>query len=358
MRKDDLMARTGDDQFAILLPEIADAEQAARAAQHILEALAQPCRIEGYSLVLQGSVGIGLYPDHGEEAGLLLKNAGVAMLHARRQGGQDHRFFDQEMTRHAWQHILLEADLREAISARQLVLLLQPQVELLSGRIVGAEVLVRWQHPTHGLLTPDRFIPLAEENGLIVPMTEAILRQALGMLEDWQGSGRKSPRLAINLSGVHFRRREMAAEIGAILRERPIDPALIEFEITESALMEEMEQGVATLNALRDLGCQLALDDFGTGFSSLSYLNRLPIHKLKIDRAFIRDLPTDHSSARITRAILELSHGLGLRSIAEGIESEAHLELLRAAGCNEGQGYLFDRPLSRADFEQRLHAAR
>jgi predicted signal transduction protein with EAL and GGDEF domain len=350
VREEDLVARIGGDEFVILLPRIAHAEEPARVAERVLEALARPLQIDGQPLHVGGSIGIALYPADGGEIDSLLKHADTAMYEAKEAGRNAYRFFLPEMTQRVTHRLQIEAELRRAIEIGELRLHYQPQIDAESGRVCGCEALVRWQHPERGLISPDQFIPFAEQSGLIVPLGEWVLREACLQQVRWRDAGLPPLDVAINISALQFRRRDFVATVARVLAETGADPARIELEITESALMDASAELVASFDQLVGLGLTLALDDFGTGYSSLSYLKRLPLRRLKIDRSFVDGLPDHPEDVAITSATLSLARDLGLEVVAEGVETLEQRSYLSSRGCRAMQGYLFSKPLGVREF--------
>ena len=356
-RDTDLVSRHGGDEFLITLPQVADADAARAAAERLIESFASPCMVHGDGVSAMFSLGISLYPDDGRDFATLLKNADMAMYQAKAAGRNGYRFFNAQMNAQADDHLRLLAGLRRAIERQELVVHYQPQIELASGRVVGAEALVRWQHPELGLVPPGRFIPIAEESGLIVPIGEWVLREACRQTVRWQQATGLPLTVAVNLSAVQFRRGNVEQTVLDALNESALAPECLELELTESLLIDNVDTVLATLRRLQQTGVKLSLDDFGTGYSSLSYLKRFAFDKLKIDQSFIRHMADNAESLSIVRAILRMARALGLATIAEGVENEAALECLLALRCDEAQGYLFARPLPPAQFEEYLGVA-
>ena len=355
VRGDDTVARLGGDEFIVLLPEIRYIEDAATVARKILNALAQPFPLDGHEIFIGTSIGIALYP-FDEELNALLRNADTAMYEAKQQGGNNYQFYSAEMNTASLKHLSLEGALRRALERGEFELHYQPQIDLTRGEIVGVEALVRWRHPDLGLLGPMEFIPLAEENGLIVPIGEWVLRTACAQVRAWQEAGLRPIRVAVNLSARQFYQKDLVGTVARILEQTGLDSRYLELEITESCLMQNTQTTVALLTELSRLGVRFSIDDFGTGYSSLSYLKRFPIDTLKIDRSFVCDIGTDPDDAAIVKAIIALAKSLEMHVIAEGVETPEQLHFLRTHGCNEIQGYLVSRPLP-ADEVARLFAA-
>lgn len=313
--------------------------------------------VEGHELLISASIGISVYPDDGEDAETLIKNADIAMYRAKQ--GETHErymFFSPDMNRRALERLKLESNLRRALEREELELYYQPQMELQSGKMVGAEVLLRWKHADQGMISPATFIPLAEETGLIVPIGQWILETVCARNKEWERTGLPIVKLAVNISAKQFRP-DLPRMVADILARHELDPQFLELEITESMIMQNVEGVIAMMDEFQLLGIGLSLDDFGTGYSSLSYLKRFPIDKLKIDQSFVRGITKDADDEAITRAIISLSRNLGLRVIAEGVETEDQLSFLRAAGCEKIQGYYYSRPLPEAEFVKFLRNA-
>lgn len=352
LRDEDTVARLGGDEFVVLLEDLPSEDMAATIAAKIAARLSEPLIVGDCELPLATSIGIALYPRDGRSAQDLLKNADTAMYRAKEAGRGGFCFFAGEMNLHARNRLTLENELRRAIENGELEVFYQPQVTMGSGRLLGAEALVRWRHPLKGLVSPADFIPVAEETGLIVALGEQVLRIACRQLADWQRRGLPTLSVAINLSPRQFRQADLVSVIAAILAETGADPAHIELEITESAAMQDADSAVVALGRLRAMGVSLAIDDFGTGYSSLSYLKRFPIDKLKIDRSFVEGIPEEADDTAIVRAIVAMAHSLGLKLLAEGVETEAQRAFLDSLGCTVAQGYLFGRPQPAAEFER------
>ncbi|MDD2664123.1 MAG: EAL domain-containing protein [Dechloromonas sp.] len=352
LRDNDILARLGGDEFVILLPRLKHRDDALLVAHKLIDALAAPMQIGEHELTVSTSIGIALYPDDGQDVSTLLKHADVAMYSAKDQGRNGCQLFSPDMDARAVERLMLENALRRAIQRDELVLHYQPQVGS-DGRTVGAEALVRWQHPEMGLLAPGQFIDIAEASGQIQALGDWVLRAACRQQVEWSAAGRPLI-VAVNISALQFRQGGFTERVRAILDETGADPARLELELTESALMQPTPKVLARMNRLCDWGIRLALDDFGTGYSSLSYLKRLPIHRLKIDRAFVQDLPDDAEDVAITVATLSLAKNLGMEVVAEGVETAAQRDFLAERGCRVMQGYLFSRPLPVDDFSRWL----
>ena len=356
VRENDFLARLGGDEFVILLPRLAHGEDAALVAHKLIAALRAPVLIGEHELTVSVSIGIALYPADGTDVSTLLKHADVAMYSAKDQGRDAFHYFLPEMDVHALEHLLLENALRRAIERNELSLYFQPQVAAGDGRVLGCEALVRWQHPELGLLLPGQFIGVAEESGLILSLGEWVLEAACRQQVAWAAEGRDLL-MAINISALQFRQGSFSGMVRRIFDDTGADPHRIEFELTESALMQPTQDVLSRMNELRDWGVRLALDDFGTGYSSLSYLKRLPIHRLKLDRSFVQDLPDDLEDAAIAMATLSLARDLGMDVVAEGVERETQRSFLAERGCAVMQGYLFSRAVPPAEFARWMDGA-
>ena len=355
VRKTDFVARLGGDEFVILLPDVRMPTDAALVAGKIVAALAEPVGADGNELHTSPSIGISIFPDDGADGDTLLKNADTAMYHAKAAGRNNYQFFANEMNQAAAQRLDIERKLRHAIARNEFALVFQPQFSAGSRQPTGVEALVRWHHPSDGIIPPDRFIPVAEETGLIVDIGDWVLRNACREMKHWQDAGLQPLRIAVNVSARQLRRRDFCDAVAGALAETGLPAELLELEITESAVMEDPEEAVALLQRLGRMGLTLAIDDFGTGYSSLAYLKLFPIDHLKIDRSFVRDIEHDLNDRAIAFSTIALAHSLGLNVIAEGVETEDQLELLRSNGCDEVQGYLFSKPLSSAAAFAFLH---
>ncbi len=352
IRQGDTVVRLGGDEFTIILPVITKAEDAAFVAQKILVTLAEPFLLNHQELHITSSIGISLYPNDGTNTQTLIKNADIAMYRAKDLGKNNYQFYTADMNSRALETINLENALRHALERNELLLHYQPQIDIRTGRIVGVEALVRWQHPEFGLVSPVKFIPIAEETNLIIPIGEWVLRTACEQGVRWRELGLPVWRMAVNLSARQFRHQDLLQPIRRILQETGFDPHHLELEITESLIMQGAGKTIAILEALDEMGIRLSLDDFGTGYSSLSYLKRFPIDTVKIDRSFVRDIHTDPNDAAITSAIIAMAHSLRLSVIAEGVETEEQLAFLRERNCNEYQGYYFSKPLPAEQIER------
>ena len=354
VRGEDTVARQGGDEFIILLPNVLHAQGAGILAKKLLESLTAPYQIGGRQLRTSASIGIAIFPGDGDDVDTLLKNSDTAMYHAKAAGRNNCQFFAPDMNQLAAERQALGTDLHLALERNELLLHFQPIVNIASGKLTGMEALLRWQHPTKGLIGPLKFIGLAEDTGLIVPIGEWVLRSACTQLKSWQDEGYAIHRVAINLSSIQFRQKTLVERIAGILDETGLAAHLVELEITESLLMGNTDEVVKTLHALSDMGLEISIDDFGTGYSSLSYLKRFPIDTLKIDRSFVTDLATDPDVATIAMAIIALARSLKMKVIAEGVEDPAQLDFLTRHGCDEYQGYYFSKPVTAAEMANKL----
>ncbi|CAH0287938.1 putative signaling protein CC_0091 [Massilia sp. Bi118] len=355
VRAVDTVARLGGDEFVVLVPGVRTLDECALVGDKIIGALAEPVRFEGRSLHISPSIGICLCPDDGEDVETLMRKADAAMYHAKASGRNNYQFFAERMNVAAARHFELETSLRGALEREEFTLFYQPIVATRDGKVEGMEVLLRWRRPDHGLVAPDDFIPMLEENGLIVPVGEWVIRAACEQAIAWRKAGLAPVPLAVNLSARQFMHRGLVEAIRRTLEETGIEPAMLEFEITETALMQHGRQTLETLEQISAMGIRLSIDDFGTGYSSLAYLKRFPVHKIKIDRAFIRDLAGSGEDRAIVAAIMALAGSLQLSVVAEGVETEAQLALLREHGCDLAQGYLFARPADAAAMPRLLN---
>ncbi len=344
LRREDTVARLGGDEFTVLLEGIHGRKSAARVAETLIRALAEPIRLQGRELFVSASVGISLFPRDGDSVEALLRNADAAMYEAKEGGRNTCRFYTEELTALAFERVVMEGELRRAIEKGELMLHYQPQVDLPTGRLVGLEALVRWDHPVEGLVAPSRFIPIAEQSGLIVPLGNWVLHTACQQAKAWLDAGHHIGRVSVNVAGRQIQRTDLVTTVRDVLARTQLPPDHLELEITEGFIMGQAEESVTLLKSLRALGVGLSIDDFGTGYSSLAYLKRLPIDKLKIDRSFVRELPDDENDAAIARAVIALGHSLQFTVIAEGVETAAQRDFLLTLGCDQGQGFLFSTP--------------
>lgn len=349
----DTVARMGGDEFAIIQTGRAGADLAAGLARRVARIIETPVEVGQQAVSVRANVGIAMYPDDGPDPDSLIKNADMAMHRVIRSEGETYRFYSNEMNDDAQARLALEADLRRALERRELVNYYQPQYDM-SGTLVGMEALVRWLHPSRGLVSPGAFIPVAEESGLILSLGDRVLRQALTDVAAWRASGLPLVPVAVNISAAQFAETDLVGRIRAALDQHGLPPDALELELTESMLMREAEEAIGFLGQLADLGIRIAIDDFGTGYSSLSYLKRFPVHKLKIDRSFVRHVNDDTNDTIIVRAIINLGHSLGMSVVAEGVETEEQFDYLRGEGADVVQGFLFSRPLPQDEMERVL----
>ena len=350
LRKSDTVARLGGDDFIIILTGVRHCEHISQVARKILDVLSEPLQLDEHEIFTTASIGIAIYPVDGDAPHLLLKNADIAMYQAKEQGRNAFQFFSREMNYKAEERLLLDNSLRRALERQEFFVLYQPQMNLLTGELIGMEALVRWQHPEMGLVTPDKFIPLAEDSGLIIPIGEWVLKTACRQNKAWHDMGFGPLRVAVNLSGRQFKQERLVESVATILNETGLAPSLLELEITESIIMRNAEETIVTLRRLKEMGISLAIDDFGTGYSSLSYLKHFPIDRLKIDRSFVLDITNDPDDAAIAEAIISMAHSLKLKVTAEGVEQQEQLLFLAQRNCDEMQGYLVSRPISAEEF--------
>lgn len=351
-RDRDTYARTGSERFAIILSKVSTEQEVGIVARRILAALAEPANMEGQDVYCSGSLGIAMFPNDGENAAELLRKSETAMFRARKQGGNCYVHSSHELNRGVLERLAIEAGLRRSLADGSFELFYQPQFNLQTGELVGAEALLRWVHPRLGQISPGTFIPIAEECGLICPLGDWVLRTACAQNVAWQRAGYPPIPVAVNLSGYQLCHRDLDQQIEAILKETNLESKWLELELTESAMMENSERNIVILENLKSLGVNLSIDDFGTGYSSLSYLQKFPLDKLKIDQSFVKGLKQADCTAAITDAVIAMAHQLGLKVLAEGIETDAQKDQLIKGGCLLGQGYLFGKPVSGAEFEK------
>jgi predicted signal transduction protein with EAL and GGDEF domain/FixJ family two-component response regulator len=338
------LARLGGDEFTILIPDLERVEHALNVAHRVKDAMRRPFLIEGNEIFVTASIGISLFPEDGDDCTSLLKFADTAMYHAKNCGKNNAKLYSSSLTMQIMSHVKLEVGLRRALQNNELYLLYQPQLDVRSSEIVGVEALVRWRHAERGIVSPNEFIPLAEETGLIVPIGEWVLRTACTQARHWQKLTRRPVRMAVNLSAKQFKDENLSQIVLSALHDTGLDPRLLELELTEGTLMDDAKATLATLEQLRGIGVYLSIDDFGTGYSSMNYLKRFDVRALKIDRSFINGLPQDSENAAITRAIIAMAHGLKMIVVAEGVETGEQLGLLEEYGCDLVQGFYLGRP--------------
>jgi diguanylate cyclase (GGDEF)-like protein len=356
VRDGDTVARLGGDEFVLVLNDQNKEEVIFRAMHRVLKKISEPMTIDGQELYITCSAGVSLYPQDGPDVETLLKTADVAMYRAKDQGRNNFQFYTPEMNDLANERLALEHSLRRALERNELLLYFQPKVELATGGVVGAEALLRWQHPESGLIAPDRFVPIAEETGLILQIGAWVLKAACNQSRMWQEAGLPPVTMAVNLSARQFRQENFVNIVTQILHETGLNPGQLEMELTESMLMHNANAAITILGELRSLGVRLSLDDFGTGYSSLSYLSRLPMDTLKIDRSFVHHLggPNESGHSVLAQAIISLGHSLNLRVIAEGVETAAQLKFLKTHACDEAQGFYFGEPMPPDEYAKML----
>jgi diguanylate cyclase (GGDEF)-like protein/PAS domain S-box-containing protein len=343
IRDEDMVFRLGGDEFLLLIPRVTDGHAMLNAVTHLLQTISRPYHVGPLTLTLSGSVGISLYPDDGEQIDTLINHADVAMYHAKQQGRNGFQVYEPWMADQADRHAVIEQDLKRAIAQKEFRLYYQPVVDMQSGRLIALEALIRWPQNSN---SADRFVPIAETTGLIGAVGDWVLAEACRQQQEWIRAGVPPAPIAINVSPVQFRRQELAAHIGNTLREYGLDSSAIQLELTETAVMDDIDRAIGVLAELRDLGVRIALDDFGTGYSSLNYLSRLPLDKLKIDQTFVQRIEMDSAGRAITEAVIVLGRTLGLTVVAEGIETQTVMTYLQERGCHQGQGYFICKPLS------------
>lgn len=350
LREQDLLARPGGDEFVVILPGM-DVDGAARVADKLLQALGRVCRVQSHDLVVSASIGVAMYPGDGDDFQTLYRNADAAMYRVKEAGRNGCEFFTQEMQAASARHLRIVTALRQAIEGHQLSVVYQPQMSLSDGRLVGAEALVRWTHPELGVVSPAEFIPIAESSGMIIPVGEWVLRQAVRQAATWRLAGGPPLLMAVNLSAAQFRHADLSAMVARILQEEGLHPTELELELTEGAVAQKPQHAIDVMNELRGQGIHLAIDDFGTGYSSMSYLKKFNAHKLKIDQSFVRDISRDADDRAIVTAVIEMARRLNMKTIAEGVETPEQLAFLERHGCDQIQGYAYSKPLTAVDFE-------
>ncbi|WP_374255383.1 putative bifunctional diguanylate cyclase/phosphodiesterase [Aquabacterium sp.] len=352
VRGGDTVSRQGGDEFLLILKDVQHADEVGALVGKLIERLVLPITLDGQELTTSASAGIAIYPGDSEEFDVLMQQADTAMYRAKEEGRNTWRFYDEAMNAASLEKLDIRNGLRHALQAHQLQLVYQPQVNLTTGKLVGLEALLRWKHPEKGFVSPAKFIPVAEDSGLIVPIGEWVMREACRQAAIWHRSGLDDVAMAVNLSAVQFKRGDVEQVVASALEASGLPPSLLELELTESVLISDPENVQSRLMQLKDLGVRLAIDDFGTGYSSLSYLKRFSVDKLKIDQSFVHDLELHPDEVTIVRAIIQMAAGLGLSTIAEGVETEGMMKQLQALGCDEAQGYWVARPMSAEAFEE------
>jgi diguanylate cyclase (GGDEF)-like protein/PAS domain S-box-containing protein len=346
-------ARVGGDEFTILFPAAESLGDVTACAARILSEMARPFPGAREDVFVSASIGVSMFPDDSRSADALSKHADAAMHSAKTLGRNNYQFFTRELNEEVQQRMVLETGLRLALKRDEMRLVYQPKVNLATREIIGAEALLRWHHPKHGLISPARFIPVAEESGLVGQIGEWVLRDACRQIRDWQEMG-LSPQIAVNVSARQFQQYDVAQLVSDVTSEAQVSPESLEIELTESAIMNDAEASIVTVEKLKCLGVRVSIDDFGTGYSSLSYLKRLPLDLLKIDRSFVRDISSDPNDAAIVRAIITLAHNLGMKVIAEGVEDDAQMAFLTEYGCQYAQGFLFGQPMRAEELTSRM----
>ncbi len=350
----EVVARQGGDEFLVLLPLINDAADAVHVAERILAEFAAPIDVYSHSLAITGSIGISLFPDDGRDFDTLVRNADAAMYHAKSSGRNNYKFYTADLNARAREILAIESQLRHAVDRQEFVLHYQPQVEMSSGNIIGAEALIRWNHPTLGLLGPLHFIDVAEERGYIVQIGNWVIREACRQIAEWHAKGLPLMTVGVNLSALQFRHQELVGLLQDALAEYQLPGSCLDVEVTESVIMDDLETTVQTIRAIQAMGIRMSIDDFGTGYSSLAYLKRFKADKLKIDRSFVRDIPGDQDDSAITRAIINMSKNLNMQVVAEGVETVEQWQFLAQEGCHQVQGYLLSKPVPAAAVEPLL----
>lgn len=356
VRSGDTVCRWGGDEFVVVLTDLADRDDVMLLAEKIMTRLDEPYLLGGREYFCSASAGISVTKEHNTDPAVLLRNADVALYRAKESGRSNYQFYSDDMNRHAIKLLEIKVGLRQALERNEFVLHYQPQIDLASGSVIGAEALVRWNHPGKGLISPTDFIPVAEETGLIFPLSDWVLVEACRQAKQWRDQGLPPLRIAVNLSGRQFRQAAFAQELARRVRESGLHPSALELELTEHILVKDADAAVAICRELKAIGVRFAIDDFGTGYSSLSYLRRFPVNTLKVDRSFVRDLPHNNDAAAICSAIVAMAHSLGLTVVAEGVETEAQRLFLKAKGVDCAQGYLFGHPMPAEQFVAALSA--
>jgi diguanylate cyclase (GGDEF)-like protein len=351
LRESDTVCRLGGDEFTVILAGVHKIEDVGHIAKTIIEQLQTVFNVNGSEVFIGGSIGIAICPENGEDFETLTKNADIAMYRAKESGRGTYKFFTKDMDEKNSIRLALEGDLRMAVEKEQLTVYYQPKIDIASGKIHSMEALVRWVHPVKGIISPGDFIPLAEETGLIIPLGEWVLRESCRQLKQWWDGGMPNIRVAVNLSGLQFQAPNLVEKVNAILEETGLPATGLELEITESMAMDGVEKAIEIVQKLRNLGVQISIDDFGTGYSSLSHLKKFPLHAVKIDQSFVRDLTNDSDDAAIVASILSLAKAMNLRVVAEGVENIEQLKYLKDRDCSEVQGFYFSKPVPAQEFK-------
>jgi len=350
VRKSDTVGRLGGDEFAVLLDDLQDVKYVAVVARKILHALSKPIMVQEYELYATSSIGISLFPDDSEEVDILLRCADTALYRAKEAGKNNYQYYTADMNTRAFEFLLLESGLRKALVNNELVVFYQPLIDLKTNKLIGMEALLRWKHPEKGMIAPGDFIPLAEETGLIGPIGEWVMRTACSQNKKWQDAGYPPVKVSVNMSARQFNKKDITEQIIEILEDTGLNPEYLGIEITESVIMQDASSTISKLIQMHETGISLSIDDFGTGYSSLSYLKLFPIDNLKIDRSFVSNITSDSTDAAIAASVIMLAHSMNLKVVAEGVETQEQLDLLRQQGCDYVQGFLFSRPLSAEEF--------
>lgn len=354
MRKEDSISRVGGDEFSILIEGIEKIEDVSKLAQSIISVISKTIHTDGHTLYLTNSIGISIFPDDGIDANSLLKNADAAMHRAKEEGRNNFQYYSQEMTEHALERVVMEANIRKALKNEEFIVYYQPQVDGKTDKIVGMEALIRWQHPTDGFIFPDKFLPLAQETGLIIAIDKWVMKKAMEQFAKWYKKGLNPGILALNLSIKQLAQSDFITNLDSLLRNTECKTEWLELEITEGEIMKNPLDAIEKLKKIGNMGIEIAIDDFGTGYSSLSYLKRLPINKLKIDKSFVDGLPNDENDVGISKTIIALANSLKLNVIAEGVETKEQRDFLIENGCKNIQGYFYSKAISAMDMEKLL----
>jgi diguanylate cyclase (GGDEF)-like protein len=354
LRRSDTLARLGGDEFILSIPDLRDRQDVGEIAEKFLDCLQQPFFLGGNEVRISASIGIAMYPDDGSSIDELVRHADLAMYHVKAQGKNGHSFYDDSMIDASHQKLVVEQDLRRALERGELEMYYQPQVDVATGRIVAAEALMRWNHPERGLLTPSEFLPFAEENGLMIPISDWMLESICSDLVEWNAAVTEQVKVALNLSPQYLERGKFVEKLKKALVRYDISPQQIEVEVTENTFIRNPDHAIDQFNMLCQLGVSIAIDDFGTGYSSLAYLQRFSIHTLKIDQSFVKEIHWESTHSPIILAIISVAKGLGLNVVAEGVETEVQSRYLESAGCNVMQGYLYHRPIPKKKLIQTL----
>jgi diguanylate cyclase (GGDEF)-like protein len=337
------VCRQGGDEFILAVPEFKDKEALKELAEKLIHKISENYKIEGHEFNIDTSIGISIYPEHGQDMESLIRNADIAMYTAKDLGRNNYQFYSIEMSLNVYEQLMLESRLKAALKKNEFRVFYQPKVNASTGIIEGFEALIRWIHPEFGMVSPAKFIPIAEQKGYIISIGEWVLKEACAQAKEWSEKG-YNLNVAVNLSPLQFNKDSIITDISGALKASELDPGLLELEITESGIMKDADKAIRILDKLKRLGVSVSIDDFGTGYSSLSHLKKFPIQKLKIDQSFVRDIPQDKENMAITRSIVDLAKNLGLKTIAEGVETEEQSEFLKSIGCDQLQGYYFGKP--------------